>query len=71
MKTRITYLLISILFLSSSIIFSEPGFNGSTPGCNAGGCHIHNSGIVSVVTNGMNIPDQERIVTSMDILRSS
>ncbi len=28
--------------------YLQPTYNGSAPGCSAGGCHVHSSGIVSV-----------------------
>ena len=53
MRKKIAYLSILISIIITPMIFSEPGFNGSTPGCNASGCHSHNAGIVSAVVNGM------------------
>ena len=55
MKTTITFLSILISIFIYPLSFSEPGFNGSTPGCNASGCHSHNPGIVSVTVNGMEV----------------
>jgi hypothetical protein len=38
-------IIISIAFFSNTI--SQPDFNGSAPGCNGGGCHTSQSGIVT------------------------
>lgn len=55
MKKTIAHLSILISILINPMVFSEPGFNGSTSGCNASGCHNHNAGIVSAVVNGMDV----------------
>lgn len=55
MRTTIAYLSILLSILISPTILSKPGFNGSTPGCNASNCHNHNAGIVSAVVNGLNV----------------
>ena len=53
MKIAIVFsvLFISLIFLS--LTKSEPGFNGTTPGCGGSGCHTAQSGIVTaeVLTN--------------------
>jgi hypothetical protein len=41
----VTILLISIFTVG--IVFSEPSFNGATPGCSGGDCHSFKSGLVS------------------------
>ncbi len=52
---KISGILITILFLIVlvSLLQSEPGFNGTTPGCGGSGCHTSQTGIVSatVLTN--------------------
>ncbi len=42
-------IMLGVLSLISS---SKPSFNGTTPGCTGGGCHSHQSGIVSVTPLG-------------------
>jgi hypothetical protein len=55
MKTSITLISVLMTIFFSPLHFSEPGFNGSTPGCGAAGCHEQQSGIVSVVANGLDV----------------
>ena len=55
MKTNITLFSIMLTVLFTSLYFSEPNFNGPTPGCDGSGCHTLQSGIVSAVSNGLNV----------------
>jgi hypothetical protein len=55
MKTNIFLFSILITILLSSLYFSEPGFNGTAPGCEGSGCHDQRVGIVSAVTNGLDV----------------
>ena len=55
MKTSITLISVLVTIFFSPLHFSEPGFNGSTPGCGAAGCHTQQSGIVFVVVNGLDV----------------
>ena len=55
MKTSITLLSVLLIFFLSPNHFSEPGFNGTAPGCEGSGCHTQQSGIVSVVANGLDV----------------
>jgi hypothetical protein len=55
MKTNIFLFSVLLTILLSSLYFSEPGFNGSAPGCEGSGCHTQQSGIVSAVTNGLDV----------------
>ena len=55
MKTSITLLSALIIFFLSQNHFSEPGFNGTSPGCEGSGCHTQQSGVVSVVANGLDV----------------
>lgn len=55
MKTTVTFFSFLITILFSPLHFSEPGFNGPAPGCDASGCHTLVPGIVSVVAIGMDV----------------
>ncbi|MGB5892981.1 MAG: T9SS type A sorting domain-containing protein [Ignavibacteriaceae bacterium] len=55
MKTIITLISVLVTIFFSPLNFSEPGFNGPTPGCGAAGCHTQLPGIVSVVANGLDV----------------
>jgi hypothetical protein len=55
MKTNITLISVLMTIFFSPLNFSEPGFNGSTPGCGVAGCHTQQAGIVSVVANGLDV----------------
>ena len=55
MKTNITLFSVLIIILLSSLHFSDPGRNGTSPGCDGSGCHTQQSGIVSAVANGLDV----------------
>jgi hypothetical protein len=55
MKINITLFSVLITILFTSLYFSEPSFNGTSPGCDGSGCHTLQSGIVSAVSNGLNV----------------
>lgn len=55
MKTIIPMLSVLIAIFLSPLHFSEPGFNGTTPGCEGSGCHTQQPGIVAVGTNGLDV----------------
>jgi len=55
MKTNVFLFSILITILLSSLYFSEPGFNGTSPGCEGSGYHDQQAGIVSAVANGLNV----------------
>lgn len=51
---------LTVLIIISVVLFtntnSQPGFNGTTPGCGGGGCHTSQSGIVSTeVLNNLQV----------------
>jgi hypothetical protein len=48
MKITLVILTVGIMMLVIPLNFSEPGFNGSSPGCDGSGCHALEDGIVSV-----------------------
>jgi hypothetical protein len=52
MKTKISFLTFLITMLISPLHYSEPGFNGTAPGCGGSGCHTSQAGIVSVTNIG-------------------
>ncbi len=54
MKITIALLTLGIIILIVSINFSEPGFNGG-PGCDGGGCHTLQDGLISITTNGLQV----------------
>jgi hypothetical protein len=47
MKASLIYLTFLITMLISPLHYSEPGFNGTTPGCGGSGCHTSQAGILS------------------------
>ena len=47
MKASLVLLIISATMLMSSTSFSEPGFNGTTPGCGGSSCHTSQAGILT------------------------
>lgn len=47
MKASLVILITFVTMLMSSTSFSEPGFNGATPGCGASGCHTSQAGILT------------------------
>ena len=47
MKASLVLLITFVTMLMSSTSFSEPGFNGTTPGCGASGCHTSQAGILT------------------------
>jgi len=49
MKDRNFHLIILLIIFVSFNTFSEPGFNGSTPGCSGSGCHSFQDNMVTVV----------------------
>jgi hypothetical protein len=49
MKTKRLLLMALIIFGVPHYLLSEPGFNGSAPGCSGSGCHSFQNNIVSVV----------------------
>ena len=55
MKINITLISVLVTIFFSPLNFSEPGFNGPTPGCDGSGCHSQAPGIVSVVANGLEV----------------
>jgi hypothetical protein len=55
MKITVTFLSVLITILFSPFYFSEPGFNGPSPGCDGAGCHSQQTGIVTVVSNGLDV----------------
>ena len=56
MKSNIALISVLVTIYFSPLNFSEPQFNGPTPGCAAvSGCHTQNPGIVSVVANGLDV----------------
>ena len=55
MKYTILLLVIGIVLISVPIHFSEPDFNGPTPGCDGSGCHSFDDGIVSVIVTDLQV----------------
>jgi len=49
MKASLTVITVLITMLLSPLHFSEPGFNGTAPGCGGSGCHTSQAGILSAV----------------------
>ena len=49
MKKHCLLLTILIVFSLSVLLFAEPGFNGTSPGCSGSGCHTFQDNVVSVV----------------------
>jgi hypothetical protein len=52
MKASLTILTVLVMMLISPFHYSEPGFNGTAPGCGGSGCHTSQAGIVSVTAIG-------------------
>ena len=52
MKASLSLFAVLITMLISPSLYSEPGFNGTTPGCGGSGCHTSQAGIVSAVVQG-------------------
>jgi len=52
---KYTILLIAIVIFSIPIHFSEPGFNGTTPGCDGSGCHTLQDGLVSASVTDLQV----------------
>lgn len=55
MRYTSVLLTIGIIILAIPIYFSEPGFNGSNPGCDGSGCHNLEDGIVSAEVTGFDV----------------
>ena len=55
MKYTIVLLTIGIIILAIPIHFSEPGFNGSDPGCDGSGCHNLEDGLVSAEVTDLDV----------------
>ncbi len=56
MKASLILLVFGLMILISPSLYSEPGFNGSTPGCGGSGCHTSQTGIVSaIVQNNLEV----------------
>lgn len=49
MKASLALITILITILISPLHYSEPGFNGTTPGCGGSECHTSQTGILSAV----------------------
>lgn len=47
MKTNVLLFTFFFLVVIAGFLISEPGFNGTSPGCSGSGCHTLQSGIVS------------------------
>lgn len=47
MKLTIVVFVLAILLLAYNIHYSQPGFNGTAPGCSGNGCHTLVAGIVT------------------------
>ena len=47
MSKYFSFIAVVVLVLFISLIKSEPGFNGTTPGCGGSGCHTSEAGIVT------------------------
>ena len=55
MKYTILLTAIAIAIFSIPIHFSEPGFNGTNPGCDGSGCHALEDGLVSASVTGLDV----------------
>lgn len=56
MKTQLSLLTVLIAILIFSFTKSEPGFNGTAPGCGGSGCHTSKAGIVTAeVLNNLQV----------------
>ena len=65
---RIIFISAIFIAILSILLISEPGFNGSSPGCSGGGCHGYSAGEISVTTDGLqvevslpNVPQGEKV----------
>ncbi len=47
MKTYAFFFTLFFILITVSYVTSEPGFNGTTPGCSGSGCHTFQTGIVT------------------------
>ncbi len=47
MKASLVIKFFALTMMLSPLIFAEPGFNGTTPGCGGSGCHTLQNGIVT------------------------
>jgi hypothetical protein len=55
MKYTILLLLTGAALLIVPLTNSRPSFNGTNPGCDGGGCHVFEDGILSVSVNGLDV----------------
>ena len=52
MKKFIGFSSIIFILIIINFLYSEPSFNDPNPGCEGGGCHSFNSGLVTAVSVG-------------------
>ena len=52
MKRIIGFSTAFFILIIFTLLYSEPSFNGNTPGCAGGGCHSFNSGLVEAMEQG-------------------
>jgi hypothetical protein len=55
MKYTILLIAAAIVIFAIPIHFSEPGFNGSNPGCDGSSCHALEDGLVSASVTGLDV----------------
>ncbi len=55
MKYTILLLLVGVVLLIVPLNNSRPSFNGTNPGCDGGGCHTFQDGILSVSVNDLEV----------------
>jgi hypothetical protein len=55
MKYSILLLAIGIILIVIPINISRPSFNGTNPGCDGGGCHTYQDGIVSASVSDLDV----------------
>jgi hypothetical protein len=55
MKYTILLIAIAIVIFTIPINFSEPGFNGTSPGCDGSNCHALEDGLVSASVTGLDV----------------
>lgn len=55
MKYTILLIAIAIVIFTIPIHFSEPGFNGTSPGCSGSSCHALEDGLVSASVTGLDV----------------
>jgi hypothetical protein len=55
MKYTILLIAIAIVIFAIPIHFSEPGFNGTSPGCGGSNCHALEDGLVSASVTGLDV----------------